>query len=76
MLISCTVRFFQIIKYQQKASLKSGVEMMNDHANMSVLTYLDPLTPHFYIVKLGFTGVYIIFVFLLLNIDCGLEPRQ
>ena len=36
----------------------------------------DPLTPHFYIVKLGFIGVYIIFLFLLLNIDCGysLEP--
>ena len=29
------------------------------------------LTPHFYIVKLGFTGVYIIFLFLLENIDCG-----
>ena len=25
----------------------------------------DPLTPHFYIVKLGFTGVYIIFLILL-----------
>ena len=25
----------------------------------------DPLTPHFYIVKLGFTGVYIILLFLL-----------
>ena len=42
-------------------------------------TYLyncDPLKPHFYIVKLGFTGVYIIFLFLLKNIDCGyaLEP--
>ena len=24
---------------------------------------LYPLTPHFYIVKLGFTGVYIIFLF-------------
>ena len=37
---------------------------------------LYPLTPHFYIVKLGFTGVYIIFLFLLKNIDCGysLEP--
>ena len=23
----------------------------------------DPLTPHLYIVKLGFTGVYIIFLF-------------
>ena len=37
---------------------------------------LDPLKPHFYIVKLGFTGVYIIFLFLLKNIDGGysLEP--
>ena len=25
----------------------------------------DPLKPHFYIVKLGFTGVYIIFLILL-----------
>ena len=44
-------------------------------------TYLynfDPLKPHFYIVKLGFTGVNIIFLFLLKNIDCGylLEPPQ
>ena len=36
----------------------------------------DPLTPHFYIVKLGFTGVCIFFLFLLQNIDCeySLEP--
>ena len=32
---------------------------------------LHPLTPHFYIVKLGFTGVYFFFLFLLQNIDCG-----
>ena len=37
---------------------------------------VHPLTPHFYIVTLGFAGVYIIFLFLLLNIDGGysLEP--
>ena len=36
----------------------------------------DPLQPHFYIVKLGFTGVYIIFLISAQNIDCGysLEP--
>ena len=44
-------------------------------------TYLydfDPLKPHFYIVKLGFTGVYYFFLFLLKNIDCGfsLEPPR
>ena len=42
-------------------------------------TYLynfDPLKPHFYIVKLGFTGEYIIFLISAQNIDCGysLEP--
>ena len=30
-----------------------------------------PLKPHFYIVKLGFTGIYIFFLFLLYNIDRG-----
>ena len=36
----------------------------------------DPLKPHFYIVKLGFTGVYIILLISAQNIDCGysLEP--
>ena len=31
----------------------------------------DPLKTHFYIVKLGFTGVYIIFLISAQNIDCG-----
>ena len=44
-------------------------------------TYLykfDPLKPHFYTVKLGFTGVYIIFLMSAQNIDCGywLEPPR
>ena len=30
-----------------------------------------PLEPHFYIAKLGFAGVYLFFLFLLQNIDCG-----
>ena len=36
----------------------------------------DPLKPLFYIVKLGFTGVYIIFLISAQNIVCGysLEP--
>ena len=38
----------------------------------------DPLKTHFYIVKLGFTGVYIIFQTSAQNIDCGysLEPPR
>ena len=38
----------------------------------------DPLKPHFYIVKLGFTEAYIIFLISAKNIDCGysLEPPR
>ena len=39
----------------------------------------DPLKSHFCIVKLAFTGVDIIFLFLLKNIDCGYSlelPRR
>ena len=37
-----------------------------------------PFKPHFYIAKLGYEGVYLFFLFLLQNIDCGysLEPPQ
>ena len=57
---------------------KLSIHELNS-ASTSRKTYLhnfDLLKPHFYIVKLGFTGVYIIFLFLLKNIDCGylLEP--
>ena len=30
-----------------------------------------PLEPHFYIAKLGYAGVYLFFLFLIQNIDCG-----
>ena len=38
----------------------------------------DPLKPHFYIVKLGFAGVQVIFLISAQNIDCGysLEPPR
>ena len=39
---------------------------------------LTPLNPIFYIVNLGFTGVYIVFLISAQNIDCGysLEPPR
>ena len=39
---------------------------------------IDPLKPHFYIVKLGFTGIYIIFLISAQNIDYEylLEPPR
>ena len=38
----------------------------------------DPLEPHFYIVKLGFTGVYIILLISAQDMVCGylLEPPR
>ena len=53
------------------------VELSSKHQeNKSV--HKNPLKPHFYIVKLGFAGVYLFFLFLLQNIDCGysLEPTR
>ena len=43
-----------------------------------ILYKFDPLKPLLYIVKQEFTGVNIIFLFLLKNIDCGysLEPPR
>ena len=37
-----------------------------------------PLIPHYYIAKLGYAGVYLFFLFLLQNIDCGysLQPPR
>ena len=49
----------------------------SNHAITKTCLYnIDPLKPHFYIVKLGFTGVYIIFLFLRKNIDCGYSLEQ
>ena len=52
--------------------------MNSDRITKTCLYKFDPLKPHFYIVKLGFTGVYIIFHISAQNIDCGysLEPPR
>ena len=63
--------------YEAKPS--RGIKGKSDEDITKTCLYnIDPLKPHFYIVKLGFTGVYIIFLFLLKNIDCGytLEPPR
>ena len=57
-----------VIKYQVMKALITKTYLYN----------VDPLKPHIYIVKLGFTGVYIIFHISAQNIDCGysLEPPR
>ena len=61
-----------------KIPCKNKLTKTRLRVNIISKTYLynfDPLKPHFFTVKLGFTGVYIL-LFLLKNIDCGysLEP--
>ena len=52
--------------------------LMSDYHQENMSVKCIPLIPHFFIVKLGFAGVYLFFLFLLQNIDCGysLEPPQ
>ena len=54
------------------------LKMVTRYITKTYLYNFDLLKPHFYIVKLGFTGVYIIFVISAKNIDCGylLEPPR
>ena len=52
-------------------------EHTKDFIAKTYLNSFDPLKPHF-IVKLGFTGYTLFFLFLLKIIDCGysLEPPR
>ena len=64
-----------------------GIEI-NTHKNsmlqpvailrITCLCYEFPLESHFYIEKMGFAGVYLLFLFLLQNIHFGysLEPHR
>ena len=54
------------VPYSHKLNSISGEIIVK-----TFLYNFDSLKPHFYIVKLGFTGVYLLFLFLLKNIDCG-----
>ena len=66
-------------------SKMSYAEMKTQSANVKYIAITKtclynvyPLKPNFYIVKLGFAGVYIIFLISAENIDCGysLEPPR
>ena len=55
--------------------MKYVCQLINTNLNRTItktrLYNFDPLEPHFYIVKLGFTGVYIIFLISAQNIAGG-----
>ena len=61
-----------------KPVIEGTQEMQNHEAQPSPTRKFDPLKPHVYIVKLGLTGVCIIFIISAQNRDCGysLEPPR
>ena len=63
---------------KMKDFYSQGKKTIKDSITKTCLYNFDPLKPHFYTVNLGFTGVYIIFLFSAQNIDCGysLEPHR
>ena len=67
-----TIQGYMVVIVQEDP----GISTFN--ITKTCLYNFDPLKPHFYIVKLGFTGVYIIFLISAQNIDCGysLEPPR
>ena len=57
----------------------AGKQGRSNLITRTCLYNFDPLKPHFCIVKLGFTGVNIIFLIFAQNIDCGYSlktPRR
>ena len=64
----------QTLKFDQSDMIQvcfseSVIQCYKHQENKSMKRY--PLEPHFYVVKLGFTGVYQFFLFMLQIIDCG-----
>ena len=55
-------------RYRFQQYLLSGLLVIRKKQVHEMYTLL---IPHFYIVKLGHTGVHIVFLFLTQNIDCG-----
>ena len=67
------VFFFSLFFFSSKNS-HGDPDLSQDPVGRITKTYLynvDPRQPHLYIVQLGFTGVYIIFLISAQNIDCG-----
>ena len=87
-----TTRWFVIVALPGLFSIFFPMESLNMQMDMSSFYHrpmfqtitktrlynFDPLKPHFYIVKLEFTGVYTIFLTLVKTIDCrySFEPPR
>ena len=60
------------------SSYPTGIRSKTHYITETCPCKVYPLKPHFYIEKLGYAGLYLSFLFLLQNIDCGysLEPPR
>ena len=81
---------YVLLQSKVKHLISVGATFTLDAATTYTLIKLQPgilllhpcnvyhLEPHFYVAKLGYAGVYLFFLFLLKNIDCGysLEPPR
>ena len=66
-------------KKKKRKKERNGKPLGVSSARKHAYIVLTPLKPHFYTVKLRFKGVYIIFLILPKNIDCGYSleaPRR
>ena len=78
------VRGYDVPIYRIYTVLFIKINTINKRVTSHIITKtclynFDPLKLHFYIVKLEFTGVYIIFLVSAQNIDCGYSlelPRR
>ena len=74
--LSCL--FWMVPAFRCKTHKSSTIQLIVHHITKTCPCNVYPLEPHFYIAKLGYAGVYLFFLFLLQNIDCGysLEPPR
>ena len=57
--------------HSKSTAAKVLLEQSNNLIRKTCPCNVYPLEPHFYVAKLGYAGVYLFFLFLLQNIDCG-----
>ena len=79
--IQCIMDFLHVLSVRKKLNLntpKLGLDCLKKTSGKHVRAMNTPIKPHFYIVKVGYAGVYLFFLFLLQNIDYGysLEPPR
>ena len=88
--IVLSMSFAALVRHKINLTRKSGIQVFfffTDSCRLDIAIFITktcpcnvyPLKPHFYIVKLGYAGLYLFYLILLQNIDCGYSlelPRR